>query len=98
MIPRIKTFQPIDNYRLRVAFDDGRTVIYDVGEDIRSIPAFRSLETIYGLFQQAQLDDSRTCIYWNDEIDLPSDTIYEYGSSELERPCVAENEPPYNVH
>lgn len=26
-----------------------------------------------------QLDTSRTCVYWYDEIDLPSDSIYEYG-------------------
>ena len=29
--------------------------------------------------ENAQLDTSRTCIYWNDRIDLPSDAIYEYG-------------------
>lgn len=24
-----------------------------------------------------QLDESRTCVFWSDEIDLPSDAIYE---------------------
>ncbi|OYP63610.1 hypothetical protein CIK98_11905 [Prevotella sp. P2-180] len=38
---------------------------------------FKTL-TFYGLFCQAQLDSSRTCVYWNDEIDLASDCIYEY--------------------
>lgn len=27
----------------------------------------------------AQLDSSRTCIFWNDRVDLASDTILEYG-------------------
>ncbi len=31
------------------------------------------------LFQQVQLDPSRTCVYWNEDIDLPSDVLYEYG-------------------
>ena len=70
---------PKDNYQLQVTFDDGHTVLYDVMDDIRTVPAFKDLETIYGLFQNAQLDTSRTCIYWNDQIDLPSDTLYEYG-------------------
>lgn len=26
-----------------------------------------------------RLPESRTCVYWNSEIDLPSDAIYEYG-------------------
>ncbi len=79
MIPRIKSFTPCEGYQLLVTFDDGRVVRYDVMDDIRTIPAFRNLEMEYGLFQNAQLDQSRTCIYWNDQIDLPSDTIYEYG-------------------
>ena len=70
------------DYQLLVAFDDGRVVKYDVMDDIRSIPVFKDLEMVYGLFANAQLDSSRTCIYWNDQIDLPSDTIYEYGVEE----------------
>ena len=31
--------------------------------------------------RQVKIDKSRTCVYWNDRIDLPSDTLYEYGVS-----------------
>lgn len=31
--------------------------------------------------RQVIIDKSRTCVYWNDRIDLPSDTLYEYGVS-----------------
>ena len=79
MIYRIKELTPMNSYLLRVVFDDGKTVIYDVKEDIDTIPAFRQLESIHGLFQNVQLDQSRTCVYWNDEVDLPSDAIHEYG-------------------
>jgi hypothetical protein len=82
MIPRIKSFYPLEDYQLKVVFDDGRIVTYDLKDDIRTIPDFRTLETECGLFQNAQLDASRTCISWNDRIDLPSDTIYEYGIEE----------------
>lgn len=80
MIPRIKRLEVLDNFRLAVEFDDGYKVIYDVKEDINTLPTFRPLLEIGGLFSQAQLDSSRTCIYWNDEIDLASDCIYEYGT------------------
>ena len=79
MIPRIKNLKPLENYLLRVEFDDGKIVLYDVKDDIDNIPSYIVLKTTYGLFNQVQIDKSRTCIFWNDEIDLPSDTIYEYG-------------------
>ena len=98
MIPRIKSFVPEEGYQLLVTFDDGRVVRYDVMDDIRTIPAFRDLESEYGLFQHAQLDQSRTCIYWNDQIDLPSDTIYEYGAEDNGLIYAAEPEgPEYNA-
>ena len=79
MIPRIKMVEPLPDYKLKVLFDDGKTVIYDVKEDIDTIESYKDLATVHGLFQQVKLDESRTCVYWNDQIDLPSDTIYEYG-------------------
>ena len=79
MLPKIKEVKPLPDYCLCVKFDDGHTVIYDVKEDMAQIESYRNLKTIHGLFNQVQLDPSRTCVYWNDEIDLPSDTLYEYG-------------------
>lgn len=78
MIQRISSIKPLPDYRLSVSFDDGKRVIYDLKEDMH-LPGYQQLRDVTGLFQQAQLDESRTCVYWNDEIDLPSDTIYEYG-------------------
>lgn len=78
MIQRIRFVAPLPDYRLDVAFDDGKRVVYDVKEDMH-LPNYSQLREVTGLFQQVRLDESRTCVYWNDEIDLPSDTIYEYG-------------------
>lgn len=79
MIPRIKSVNARDNYKLDVTFDDGKHVLYDVSDDIKNIPDFADLETHYVLFKNYSLDQSRTCISWSDRIDLASDSIYEHG-------------------
>lgn len=79
MVPRIKKIEPRENYELFVSFDGGEEVIYDVGEDILQILDFAVLKTETGLFENVQLNESRTCIYWSDIVDLPSDTLLEYG-------------------
>ena len=79
MIQRIKTVTPLPDYCLSVCFDDGKQVIYDMKEDM-DLPGYSALRDVFGLFQQVQLDKSRTCIFWNEDIDLPSDIIYQYGS------------------
>lgn len=40
---------------------------------------YSALQDEIGLFELVQLDESRTCVYWTEDIDLPSDAIYEYG-------------------
>ena len=81
MIKRISKIEPLSDYRLFVRFDDGKQVIYDMNEDIHTLPGYSILQEVTGMFQNLQLDESRTCVYWTDEIDLPSDTIYEFGES-----------------
>ncbi len=79
MIPRIKEIKALADFKLYIRFDGGEEVIYDLNEDILQIPDFSVLKTEYGLFENVQLDQSRTCIFWNDQIDLPSDTLLESG-------------------
>lgn len=78
MIERIRSIKPLPDYLLDVSFDDGKHVIYDVKDDF-SLPGYSALRDVFGLFAQVQLDESRTCVFWNDYIDLPSHAIYEYG-------------------
>lgn len=79
MLIKIKSIYALDNYLLITVFDDNKIVEYDMKEDIKTLPNYSDLESINGLWEQAQLDKSRTCVFWNDYIDLPCDTIYEYG-------------------
>ena len=78
-LPRIKNVEPMEGYKLSVLFEDGRKVVYNVAEDIDTIESFGDLKTVEGLWPQVQVDKSRTVVYWNDWIDLPSDTLYEFG-------------------
>lgn len=80
MIHRIKSVQPLPNLVLSVVFDDGYCVRYDVKEDL-CLPGYDALRTVPGLFAQAKTDESRTCVFWNEDIDLPSDSIREYGQA-----------------
>lgn len=41
----------VTKYQLVAEFDDGKMVLYDVEEDIDSIPSYGQLKTEYGLFQ-----------------------------------------------
>lgn len=78
MIPRIQTITPMPGLQLQVCFDDGRRVIYDVSDEL-VLPGYAALRDEPGLFQNVQLDQSRTVVYWTEDIDLPSDMLYEYG-------------------
>ena len=80
MIPRIKHVEPLPELMLSIVFDDGRRVLYNVAADL-SLPGYDALRDVPGLFAQVQLDQSRTVVYWNDDIDLHGDTLYEYGRS-----------------
>lgn len=78
MIERIKSLTPLNNFILRVEFLDGYTVLYDVKRNF-SLSGYELLRDVPGLFASAQLDQSRTCVYWNEDIDLSSDSIREHG-------------------
>ena len=80
MINRISSLAPLPDYLLAVTFDDGKRVIYDLSSDF-NLPGYSVLRDVPGLYRNAQLDQSRTCVYWNVDVDLPSDIIYEYGKT-----------------
>lgn len=97
MYPRIKSVKPLPDLMLSVIFDDGQRVLYDVKEDLH-LPGYSILQEQRGLFEQVQLDTSRTVVYWSEDVDLPSDSILEYGKSDIESDMdavVAENLPAW---
>ena len=79
MIPKIKNIKVMGDFLLLIEFDVGERVLYDMKDDIKTLPDFKILESKNGLFENFQLDSSRTCVSWSDRVDLPSDTLLEYG-------------------
>ena len=75
---KIRSVQPLPGLMLSIVFDDGRRVLYNVADDL-ALPGYDALRDVPGLFAQVQLDQSRTVVSWTDDIDLPSDPLYEYG-------------------
>ena len=69
MIPRIKQIEIQNDFLLLITFEDGKKKLYDVKDDIATIKVFKELREKKGLWEQAKLDTSRTCVYWNDNID-----------------------------
>ena len=79
MLIKITKLKTLPDFKLYLEFEDGKTKIYDVKEDIEQTPGYEPLETIPGLFEQVQLHQSGGMIAWTPEIDLPCDILYEYG-------------------
>lgn len=77
-MPKIKDVNLLKNYEIEVLFDDGARVIFDLKTMMKEVPVFNDLKKD-GLFEKYKIDESRTCLYWTDMIDLPSDGIYDFG-------------------
>lgn len=78
MIPTINEIVALEDYILKVIFDDGVTVLYDVKTDMEENPVYCELKD-RDLFYHFKVSSGRTVVSWTDMLDLPSDIIYEYG-------------------
>jgi hypothetical protein len=73
MNPRPKSVKAIDNYRLIITFKNGDEKIFDVS----SLLEFKMYEKLKDKSFFSSVKTDGTCVYWNDEIDLCPDLIYE---------------------
>ena len=55
MILIIRMVEPMPDYKLKVLFDDGKTVIYDVKEDIETIEIYKNLQPCTVCFSKFSL-------------------------------------------
>ncbi|MCR5430716.1 MAG: DUF2442 domain-containing protein [Eubacterium sp.] len=78
LLPKIIDVKALDNYILEIVFDDDKKVHYDMKEDMKTLPNYYKLSE-NNLFKKFEVDESGGCIVWSEEIDLPSDILYEYG-------------------
>lgn len=76
------------NIETTVTFDDGyvytshksKSTLFGVRttQKISNLPGYDDLKNISGHFENVQLDESRTCVFRNDYIDLPSAVFNKY--------------------
>ncbi len=80
MFHKVKNVIPLDDYILKVTFEDNVIKFYDIKPLFEKWNIFKSLITTKGLFKQVKVDTGGYGIYWNDEIDLSCNELWENGS------------------
>ena len=80
MFHRVKAVAPISKFSLLVDFEDGSRKIYDTRPLFARWRSFQVLEEVDGLFEQVRVDAGGYGVFWNDDIDLACDELYENGS------------------
>lgn len=81
MFHKIKSIKPLPDYLLLVQFESNEKKQYDIKKLVNELEPFNALIYIPGLFEQVKVDSGGFGIYWNDEIDLACDELYNNGIS-----------------
>lgn len=76
---RIQTVEAKDNFIIEAVFFNGQVVQYDVKQLFHVFPQFQTFEKERKLFSDVKVDEGGYAIFWNDELDLDADTIWEDG-------------------
>lgn len=79
MFHKIKSVNPLPEYRLSILFSEGVTKIYDVKPLFDRLPAFRRFYDEPELFYEVVVDIGGCGIVWNDDIDLACDELFANG-------------------
>lgn len=79
MFHKVKTVNPLPDYKLSVQFVEGVTKIYDVNPLFKKWDVFKTLRDNPDLFTSVEVDTGGYGIIWNDDIDLSCDELFENG-------------------
>ena len=79
MFYKVRSVEPLEEYRLLVCFETGESKNYDVKPLFDKWEPFKDLVSIKGLFEQVKVDAGGYGISWNDDIDLSCNELYENG-------------------
>lgn len=83
MFHKIKEVKSLDDYILEVIFEDNTRKYYDVTPLFTKWDVFNNLKNIDGLFKQVKVDIGGYGIFWNEEIDLSCNELWENGKHSL---------------
>ena len=79
MFYTVKTVKPLPGYNLLVSFQNGERKQYPIQPLFDNWEAFKTLDSVKGLFEEVKVDIGGYGISWNDEIDLSCDELYNNG-------------------
>ena len=79
MFHKVKNVKPLENYILKITFQNNLIKYYNVSNLFNKWSVFQNLMNITGLFEQVKVDPGGYGISWNDEIDLSCDELWENG-------------------
>lgn len=76
---KIKSVKPKNSFVILAIFQNGIEKTYDMKKMFEIFPQFQAFETITGLFEQVKVDVGGYGVFWNDELDLDAEEIWENG-------------------
>lgn len=79
MFYKVKNVEPLDDYILLVAFQNGINKKYDIKLLLEKWSVFKDLINIPGLFKQVKVDNGGYGISWNENIDLSCNELWNNG-------------------
>ena len=78
MNPRPIAVKPLDDYRLYITFQNNERKIYDT-KPLHTLLSYQKLKN-KSYFASAKADGM--CVYWDDEVDICPDMLYEESTIE----------------
>ena len=79
MTHKIKSVKPLENSIILAVFQNGIEKTYDMRNLYPVFPQFEIFEKDKALFNQVQIDIGGYGIFWNDDLDLDAEDIWEDG-------------------
>lgn len=76
---RAVSVQTKDDYKLKVEFNDGKVVLYDIKPLFTLIPSFRLLQSDPKIFHSVKIEQDGEIISWNDNLNLDAQTVWAKG-------------------
>ena len=80
MFHKVKNVKALENYILKIEFQEGTIKYYDVKTLFRKWKAFEVLETDIELFNNVKVDQGGYGISWNEDIDLSCEELWNNGT------------------
>ena len=80
MFYKVKSVEAEDDYILLVTFQNKVKKRYDIKPLFEKWHVFKDLKNIQGLFENVKVDVGGYGIYWNDDIDLSCNELWENGT------------------